>query len=243
VAESYLQDLAYIHHAGFGDFAVEAAPGVVSMLRAHAIEAGVVVELGCGSGLLARELARAGYDVVGIDASAAMLDIAAATAPSARLFRCSLHEADIPRCDAVVSLGECIGYLPQHDACVDLHSLFERVAAALRPGGLFVFDLVRATDAEPMSYRTWRAGPDWAVLIEVEEDAQNRRLRRGIVAFRAVGGAWRRSQETHWLQLFTREEVAAALRAAGFSARELAGYGSRSLAPQRVAFAAIRGGA
>ena len=56
-SEWYGEDLAYIHDVGFGDFALGAAPGMLEILRRSGIRGALVVDLGCGSGLWARELA------------------------------------------------------------------------------------------------------------------------------------------------------------------------------------------
>src|SRR5262245_7905127 len=73
MAKNYGDDLAYIHDAGFGELARNAAPFLVEALRRRGICDGLVIDLGCGSGLLARGLSEAGYDVLGIDISSAMI--------------------------------------------------------------------------------------------------------------------------------------------------------------------------
>ena len=55
-ADAYQADLAYIHDTGFGKFARGSAPGLLSLFRQNAISEGVVVDLGCGSGIWARDL-------------------------------------------------------------------------------------------------------------------------------------------------------------------------------------------
>jgi SAM-dependent methyltransferase len=72
----YAPDLAAIHDAGFGGFARDAAPGLLRRLRRAGIRDGLVVDIGCGSGIWARALTDAGYDVLGVDVSEAMLQIA-----------------------------------------------------------------------------------------------------------------------------------------------------------------------
>ena len=72
----YSEDLAYIHDAGYGDFARGAAPALLGALRAHGITTGRVVDLGCGSGIWAALLLDAGYEVLGIDISPAMIRLA-----------------------------------------------------------------------------------------------------------------------------------------------------------------------
>jgi len=66
---SFRDDLAYIHDAGFGDFAASAGVMVIAQLRQAGIRNGLVVDLGCGSGTMARQLRDAGYDVIGVDLS------------------------------------------------------------------------------------------------------------------------------------------------------------------------------
>ena len=108
----YQEDLAYIHHAGFSGLATGAAPGLLALFRKAGITVGLVVDLGCGSGLWARDLLAAGYDVLGVDSSPAMIELAREVAPGATFEVASLHDVEIPPCSAVTSLGESIGYLP-----------------------------------------------------------------------------------------------------------------------------------
>src|SRR6266849_5609861 len=99
--KAYENDLAYIHDVGFSDFAKNSAPGLLEMLRQNGITGGLVVDLGCGSGLWARELSQAGYDVLGIDISPAMIEMARNRVPDGEFRQTSLLKADLPRCVAV----------------------------------------------------------------------------------------------------------------------------------------------
>src|SRR5205807_5497057 len=49
----YSTDLAYVHDAGFSDFARRAVPELVKILSRHGIRRGLIVDVGCGSGALA----------------------------------------------------------------------------------------------------------------------------------------------------------------------------------------------
>src|SRR5215831_1554392 len=92
----YQRDLAYVHDVGFGRFAEGAAAGVLRILRAAGICGGLVVDLGCGSGLWARRLTDAGYSVLGIDLSADMIALARKRVPEG-LFRAgSFLDVDFP---------------------------------------------------------------------------------------------------------------------------------------------------
>src|SRR5437867_4220617 len=107
----YREDLAYIHDVGFGNFARRAAPGLLQILRTLGTVEGPVVDLGCGSGIWARALGNAGYDVLGVDQSADMLAIARQRAPNAEFCQASFLRTDLPRCAAVTAIGECFNYL------------------------------------------------------------------------------------------------------------------------------------
>ena len=235
----YHADLAWIHHVGFGGFAAGAAPGIIALLDEAGIEDGLVVDLGSGSGILARHLTEAGYRVLGIDASTAMTTLARRVAPRATFRTASLHDTRFPACRAVMAVGESIGYLAANRLAAGAYRrLFARVATALEPGGLFLFDLVIRVGHRPVEYRDCQRGPDWAVLVDVMEDPARGILQRDITAFRKHGATYRRSDERHWARIDRRDDVTAELRHAGFTVRTLNAWGSQPLAPRRLAFVA-----
>lgn len=211
----YGEDLSYIHEAGFGWFALKAAPGLLALLRKYGVDAGTVVDLGCGAGIWARQLGFAGYSAVGLDGSEAMIRRARKTAPAAHFVCADIMDADIPKCDAVTAIGEVLSY-----AFADVR-LFRRVYRSLRRGGVFIID-VATPGRRPGAMRKkdfWQ-GEDWAALVDatIDDDV----LTRTLTSFRKRGATWRRSLETHRLQLF---DPSADLRAAGFEVRRLKGFG------------------
>jgi SAM-dependent methyltransferase len=102
---------------------------------ADASDARKIVDLGCGTGLLTRTLARAGRTVTGIDPSRTMLDYARRT-PSSVTWVEGDHRALPSTGD--VDLVVCTGNTLMHIA--DLPAAANSVAAALRPGGVFAFE-------------------------------------------------------------------------------------------------------
>jgi len=228
VAGFYREDLAYFHDVGHADFALRSAPGILGILRDNGIPDGLVVDLGCGSGLWARELLRAGCGVLGIDISAAMVEIAREKAPGAEFRVGSLFEVPIPPCDAVTAVGEVFNYLfdPENEKR-GLEGVFGRVYGALRPGGVFVFDVLGPGQVPPgTTARGCRVGEDWAVFSEREEDAGRGTMERNIVSFRKVGEHYRRKVEVHRVRLYEPYEVADGLDRAGFEVRTMDSYGA-----------------
>jgi SAM-dependent methyltransferase len=230
---AYDEDLAYIHDRGYSQIAEGAAASVLELLQPHSS----IVELGCGSGVTARRLTDAGHEVLGIDQSAALIALACRQAPRARFRVGSFVSEPIPECDAVLAIGEVFNYLFDEGITrTTLPDLFGRVHAALRPGGLVVFDMAAPGLVPGGHRRAWTAGPDWAVLVENHEEGGV--LTRSITTFREHGSGYRRREEIHRQRLHPAGEILALLRAAGFRARTRRRYGAVSPGPQRHVYAA-----
>jgi SAM-dependent methyltransferase len=234
--------LAYVHDVGFGGFATDAAPWLLELFRSQGLADGLVIDLGCGSGIWARELSLSGYGVLGYDISTAMVAIAKKRVPRGEFFARPLLGARLRPCVAVTALGEVFNYLFDRRSSLErLAEFFERVHTALRPGGLFVFD-VATPGREPDGQRQgFRQGSDWACLFEAREDATTGTLTRRISTYRRVGELYRRDDEVHRLRLYKRQEMTTALRDAGFKVRTVRDYGKTPFPPGYLGFVAQKG--
>ena len=194
----YRADLARVHHEGFAFHADCAAPGIVELLEPVRERGGLVVELGCGSGLLTRHLVEAGLRVVATDASPAMLDLARTVAPGAvAIERLTLPDDPILACDAIVSVGHALNYLPDAGS---IHRALSAIAQALRPGGVIAIDLCdlsygEARGGEPDS-KGW-VGDDWALVTRFARPSPERFVRQMAIFTRTTDGSWRRDDERH----------------------------------------------
>lgn len=236
----YKADLAYIHDIGYGDFADQAAVGILACFQENQIESGLVVDLGCGSGIWADHLVQAGYQVLGIDISEAMIDLARSRVPSAEFRVDSLFTTSLPPCRAVTALGEGLNYLFDADHNSSrLGPIFQRVFDALESGGLFIFDLVEPGQVEAGKVsQSFREGEDWIVLVEKLEDLESMILTRRIITFCQEGTQYRRDEETHRQQLYKAEEIAEQLRQIEFHVQISDSYGQYELAIARKAITA-----
>jgi SAM-dependent methyltransferase len=239
----YGEDLAHIHDAGFGELAEAGASHLLHQFAKQGTDSGLVLDLGCGSGIAAQMIAAAGFDVVGIDRSPEMVALARARLPEGDFRVGSFIDAELPQgATAIVAIGEVLNYVfDERNGPGALSDVFERVYAALEPGGVFLFDLSGPGRVGADPVRTWRAGPDWAVLAKAVEDPGEGRLTRSIVTFRDVGGeGYRRSEETHELRLYGANAVLAALAGAGLRSTTMRGYDGQDLFPGHRAYLARR---
>ena len=234
----YREDLAHIHAAAFGGLARGAAPEIVRRLRNAAVRVRRVVDVGCGAGPLTRELAGAGFEVTGIDASDELLAIARAEVADARFIHGSAYEVALPECEAIAAVGEPLTY-HESDDDARVAGFFRKAAEVLPPGGMLIFDLIE-TGEPSLAGRFWTSGEDWAVLAETEEDQKERTLVRRIETFRRVGELYRRGREVHRVRLFDAAVLTAQLAQCGFTTEKAEAYGEQKLGPRRRAFFATR---
>jgi 2-polyprenyl-6-hydroxyphenyl methylase / 3-demethylubiquinone-9 3-methyltransferase len=104
----------------------------------------VIIDVGCGGGLMAEEIARLGATVIGIDPSAASLATAREHAAASCLaidYRVGSGE-HIPAADACADAAYCVDVL-EHVA--DLDAVIAETARVLKPGGLYLFDTINRT--------------------------------------------------------------------------------------------------
>ena len=237
----YQDDLAAIQAEAFGGMAEAAAPEVVRLLRAAGIGSGRLLDIGCGAGVSTKCFSEAGFDVLAMEPSPALLKIARETAPEATFLEpVSAYDAALPEADAIVLMGEVLNYHdPADDADARVRGFFETCAAALRPGGMLVFDVIVAGEP-PLDTRKWSSGKNWALMFEIRENDPPGWLVRHIQTFRETGAGYRRRREVHHARLFETSALRDWLEDAGFAVTDGPAYGDTRLLPRRRAFLARR---
>lgn len=137
------------------------------------------LDLGCGGGLMAEEVARLGFSVTGIDPAPAAIEVAKAHASESGVridYRVATGEA-LPFADASFDLVYCCDVL-EHVS--NLERVIEESARVLRPGGIYFFDTINRTRASKLlmiklfqewSLTAWmpRNLHDWEKFIRPDE--------------------------------------------------------------------------
>lgn len=225
----YRDELASVHHLGFGFHADRCAPGILAALAPIREKGGLVLELGCGSGHLTRKLLDAGHRVVASDASPAMLGLARTNAAEAEDIRqIVLPDDPLPAADAIVAIGHVLNYLADEDA---VRRALAAVAAALRPEGVLAVDMQDRLWGE--AYRgapnQARVADDWALISEFSVPEPTLFVRRHISFTRAGDGSWRRDEEVHRNVLIDTAALPAFLAERGVTARVGESFGDEDL--------------
>lgn len=140
-----------------------------------------VLDMACGTGRHSIELARRGYEVVGVDIAADLLEIARGEAERLGVGNASFLEADLrgleyeEEFDVVLNLNDgAIGYFETEE---ENHRTFEVIGAALRPGGSNLLQLPNVLYAEThLPQKTWIAGKGMVELIDHRWDGRTRYL-------------------------------------------------------------------
>jgi SAM-dependent methyltransferase len=239
MGDAYGEDLAYVHDSGFGDFARGAAALLLQELRRSGLDHGLVVDLGCGSGILSELIAAEGLDVLGIDVSAAFVALARQRVPKGQFRVESLLSAELPPCVAVAAVGEVLNYLFDDEHSVEgIQQVLARIFGALAPDGVLLFDVAEPGRVPGGTAKTHVEKEDWAVLAAAEEDPRQSVLTRNITTFRKVGDLYRRSHEVHRQRLLSRAQVSSWLQDIGFQVQILDAYGSTPFGPGHAGFLA-----
>jgi SAM-dependent methyltransferase len=225
----YRSDLALVHHLGFGFHADACAPGILQLLEPVRVRDGLVVELGCGSGLLTKHLVDAGHRVIATDASPAMLALAGDHAPGVEdSYQLTLPDDPVPLADAIVSVGHALSYLPDQEA---IDRALVAIAEALKPSGVLAIDLcdLEWAEARRGAPPYARATEKWAIITEFDVPSPSRFVRTMAIFVRDDDGGWHRDDERHDNVLVDTSAVPALLAAHGVQATTVASFGSEKL--------------
>lgn len=193
---------------------------VTGILREADIRDGLVLELGCGTGTFTELLAADGYDMIGVDNSVEMLEIAAQKKEISGadiLYLCQDMRAFelYGTVRAVVSVCDSLNYITAEE---DLREVFSLVNNYLDPGGIFLFDLkteyyfreimgdcVLADNREEASYI-------WENYYYEDEQINEYDL---TLFLREENGLYRKQEESHLQRAYDLDTVKCLLKEAG----------------------------
>ena len=230
----YGTDVSYIHDRGFSRFVDGCCAGLLQLLQQYGTTEGRIVDLGCGGGVSTAALAAAGFETLGIDQSAAMIQLARQRLPQGKFIRAALEDEPLPECQAITALGETLNYTRTAQPARRLSQFFACAHRALTDNGLLIFDIREPLIRGDLALTHQWQGADWACLVRQELARRGRTLTRHVTSFRQVGKLYRRHDEIHVQQLYSKIKLAASLRARGFRVHTRRSYGTYRLHDHRL---------
>lgn len=116
---------------------------IINLLKDYHIENGILLDLGCGTGSLTQLLSKQGFDMIGVDNSSDMLEIAIEkkeqSGQDILYLLQDMREFELyGTVRAIISICDSINYILSYE---DLVQVFRLVNNYLDPEGIFIFDL------------------------------------------------------------------------------------------------------
>ena len=195
----------------------EKEPDAQEILRS---ERDLVVDLGCGTGTLTEMLYEAGYDMIGIDNSDAMLAKAMEkreqTGSEILYLQQDMRELSLySTVGTVVSACDCVNYVLEKDELLEVFSLVNNY---LYPGGIFIFDFNTAYKYREVIGDSVIAEnrEDCSFIWENYYDEESRINEYDLTMFlRREGELFERVTETHLQRGYEPSEIRELLEKAG----------------------------
>lgn len=200
----------------------EWADDIQDILKEYQIEEGLVLDLGCGTGSMTELLAEKGYDMIGVDNSEEMLELALKkrmeSGHDILYLLQDMREFELyGTVRAIVSVCDCVNYITEEE---ELTGMFRLADNYLDPGGIFIFDFnteykyrellgdqVIAEDRQECSFIWDNYYDDREKLNEYELTL--------FVKCEGETDLYRKYQEIHYQKAYTLEQIRRLVEASG----------------------------
>lgn len=200
----------------------EWAAYVNEILKKHGIKEGTVLDLGCGTGSMTEELDDLGYEMIGVDLSDEMLEIAVQKMEEKEreilYISQDMRELELySTVDAVVSACDSVNYILDMEELTDV---FRLVNEYLEPNGVFFFDFnTKHKYRDVIGDQTIAEDRAECSFIwdnyYYEEECVNEYELTLFIQESEDASLYRKYQETHLQRGYTLEEMKAMIEASG----------------------------
>ena len=203
--------LSRVYDAGWSDFTQQYVPFIQGFLCDRGLEKARILDLACGTGVLALGLAKLGHTVRGIDISPEMVRIA--RRKSAGVTGVSFEIGDMRdfktggQYDVATCTYDALNYIRR---LPELKKVLRNIARALVPGGLFIFDVNSKILYQHHAGETERREYDGEVFLQ--ESRYNGSYKLATTLFSFSDGAC----EIHQQRPYSYDELRPILEKAGF---------------------------
>lgn len=191
---------------------------LIELLREYGVQDGIVLDMGCGTGNITQRLSSAGFDMIGIDNSQEMLNIAMdkrGDDTSVLYLLQDMRELELyGTVAAVVCICDSMNYITEYE---DLEEVFRLVNNYLDPGGVFIFDLNTVYKYEQIGDSTIAEDREdssfiWDNYYYADEKINEYQL---SIFVKGEDGRYDKFSENHFQRAYTLDEVVEAVEQAG----------------------------
>lgn len=194
---------------------------IADLLAENGITGGILLDLACGTGTLSIEMAKKGFEIIGVDASADMLSAAMNNAYNSEediLFLCQpMQQLDLyGTINAAICTLDSINHLTDPE---DVQATFDKVSLFTEAGGIFIFDINTVfKHRKILGDNTFVYDLDevycvWQNTLDVQTDT----VQIDLDIFEMLeDGAYERSQESFCERAYPVDTIKTMLTAAGF---------------------------
>ncbi|MBD5134774.1 MAG: class I SAM-dependent methyltransferase [Lachnospiraceae bacterium] len=184
---------------------------LINLLRKFGVHSGTVLELGCGTGSMTEILAGSGYDMIGVDISEEMLNIAIEKKDKSGhdilYINQDMRELELyGTVEAVVSICDSMNYITEEE---DLLKVFTLVNSYLDEGGIFIFDMNTVHKYEEIgdsiiAENRYNSSFIWENMYDADEMINEYYL---TIYMEDNNGKYDRFEEIHYQKAYTVEKV------------------------------------
>ena len=193
---------------------------VTGLLNEYEIRDGLILDLGCGTGSLTELLADRGYDMIGVDNSEDMLQIAMdkreKSGKDILYLMQDMREFELyGTVRAVLSICDCMNYILEYE---DLVEVFRLVNNYLDPRGIFIFDLNTIYKYETLMGESTIAEDreECSFIWDNYYDKESKINEYDLSLFiKQEEDLYRKYTENHYQRAYSLEEVKRAINEAG----------------------------
>ena len=194
-----------------------------TLFKEYGIEDGLLLDLGCGTGKLTEYMSKKGYDMIGVDYSYEMLDIAKGQSGEEILYLLQdMRELELySTVGTIISVCDSVNYILDEE---ELLGVFRLVNNYLYPGGLFIFDFNTVYKYEEVigdvtiAENRENCSFIWENYYHEEEEINEYDL---TVFVQEEDGRFKRFQENHYQRGYRVETICALLEKAGMEIVEI----------------------
>lgn len=189
------------------------------LLKKHNVLEGIILDLGCGTGSVTQKLSELNYDMIGIDYSQEMLQIAMEKTQEKDILYLEqdMREFELyGTVNAIVSICDSMNYITEEE---DFLKVLKLANNYLDPGGVFIFDInTKYKYEEILGENTFAESREdcsfiWDNYYDVEDEINEYQLTLFVQDIE--NGLYEKMEEVHYQRAYELETIKMLIQKSG----------------------------